>query len=140
MSTGAISVLNGMLPDTKITEPYSPMPRAKASANPVTVAGSSGGIRPRQNVCQRVAPRHAAASSTSASMSTRIGCTVRTMNGSPMKVSTRTLGSRGHGLRGGKKKRRQKEGGRGDEAQPRVGAVNAERYQKAPQPAVLYVQ
>ena len=32
-----------MLPEMKTTEPYSPMARAKASAKPVSSAGSDGG-------------------------------------------------------------------------------------------------
>ena len=94
MSTGAISVLKGMLPDTKTTEPYSPMPRARARAKPVIVAGNRVGTITRRKVWKRVAPRQAAASSTSASRSTRIGCTVRTTKGRPMKVSTSTMANR----------------------------------------------
>ena len=41
MSSGAISVIIGMLPAMKITEPYSPSARAKASAKPVSSAGST---------------------------------------------------------------------------------------------------
>ena len=40
MSTGAISVLNGRLPDTNTTEPYSPKPRANESVKPVVSAGT----------------------------------------------------------------------------------------------------
>ena len=43
ISSGAISDDYGMLPATKITEPYSPTARANASANPVRIAGRSGG-------------------------------------------------------------------------------------------------
>ena len=39
MSSGAISETCGMLPAMKMTEPYSPTPRAKASAKPVSRAG-----------------------------------------------------------------------------------------------------
>nr|GFB98022.1 hypothetical protein [Tanacetum cinerariifolium] len=42
---GRISVFIGMLPAMKITEPYSPTPRANASAKPVSQAGSSAGTR-----------------------------------------------------------------------------------------------
>ena len=63
ISSGAISVFIGMLPAMKTTEPYSPTARAKASAKPVSSAGSSAGRITRQNVCQRLAPRLAAASS-----------------------------------------------------------------------------
>ena len=66
ISSGAISDLNGMLPAMKITEPYSPTPRAKASAKPVSErrARSPAGDHAR-NVCSRVAPSVSAASSTS---------------------------------------------------------------------------
>ncbi len=37
--SGAISVLNGWLPAMKITEPYSPTPRANAKAKPVNRQG-----------------------------------------------------------------------------------------------------
>ena len=49
----------------KMTEPYSPTARAKASAKPVSTAGSSAGRIDAEKVCRRVAPRVAAASSTS---------------------------------------------------------------------------
>ena len=39
MSSGAISVRIGMLPEMKTTEPYSPSARANASVKPVTSAG-----------------------------------------------------------------------------------------------------
>ena len=41
MSSGVISRTIGMLPAMKITEPYSPSARAKASAKPVSSAGVS---------------------------------------------------------------------------------------------------
>ena len=40
ISSGVISDSIGMLPAMKITEPYSPTARAKASAKPVSSAGS----------------------------------------------------------------------------------------------------
>ena len=40
ISSGRISVFIGMLPAMKITDPYSPTPRAKAKAKPVSQAGS----------------------------------------------------------------------------------------------------
>ena len=43
ISSGVISVRIGMLPAMKITEPYSPTPRAKASAKPVSAAGKIAG-------------------------------------------------------------------------------------------------
>ena len=39
MSSGAISVCIGMLPEMKTTDPYSPTARANASAKPVSHAG-----------------------------------------------------------------------------------------------------
>ena len=39
ISSGAISVRIGMLPEMKTTEPYSPTARANASAKPVSQAG-----------------------------------------------------------------------------------------------------
>ena len=71
----------------KITEPYSPSARAKASAKPVSSAGVRIGRMTRVKVCQRVAPSVAAASSTSFCRSSSTGCRVRTTNGRPMKVS-----------------------------------------------------
>ncbi len=76
-----------MLPAMKITEPYSPSARAKASAKPVSRAGVTIGKITRVKVCQRVAPSVAAASSSSFCRSSSTGCKVRTTKGSPMKVS-----------------------------------------------------
>ncbi|CAJ8885775.1 Uncharacterised protein [Burkholderia pseudomallei] len=87
MSSDVISDFIGTLPAMKITEPYSPSARANASAKPVSSAGVTAGSTTRRNVSQRDAPRHAAASSCSRSKSSRTGCTVRTTNGRPMKVS-----------------------------------------------------
>jgi hypothetical protein len=86
ISSGAISETNGMLPAMKITEPYSPTARAKASATPVSTAGASAGSTTLNTVCRRVAPSVAEASSTSRSRSCNTGCTVRTTNGRPMKI------------------------------------------------------
>ena len=77
-----------MLPEMKITEPYSPSARANASAKPVSSAGQNHRQDDaRKTFCKRFAPRLAAASSTSGSRSSSTGCTVRTMNGRPMNVS-----------------------------------------------------
>jgi hypothetical protein len=51
------------------------------------------GTMTARNVCQRLAPSVVAASSTSLSKSCSAGCTVRTTNGSPMKVSATTTPS-----------------------------------------------
>ncbi|MCY1246662.1 hypothetical protein D9M72_599220 [compost metagenome] len=75
----------------KITEPYSPTPRAKARAKPVRPAGSSPGNSTRLIVWKRLAPSVAAASSTSLSISSMIGCTVLTTNGRPTKISATTM-------------------------------------------------
>jgi hypothetical protein len=70
----------------KITEPYSPRPRAKASVKPVRAAGTSRGRRMLRKMRQRPAPRLAAASSSSGPRSASTGWTERTTNGSPMNV------------------------------------------------------
>ncbi|MNT91497.1 hypothetical protein D3C72_2326060 [compost metagenome] len=82
-----------MLPEIKTTEPYSPVARAKDSANPVSSAGRIAGRITRWKVCSRLAPRLAAASSSSCSTSSSTGCTVRTTNGRPMNVSATTTPS-----------------------------------------------
>ena len=69
ISSGVISVRIGMLPDMNTTDPYSPIARAKAMANPAKAAGKMVGNTTWEKVCQRVAPRLAAASSSSFSMS-----------------------------------------------------------------------
>src|SRR6185369_3997915 len=93
ISSDVISVRIGMLPEMKTTEPYSPRARANDRANPVRSAGITAGKITRQNVCQRVAPRLAAASSDSRSISSIAGCKVRTTNGSPMNVSAMMIPS-----------------------------------------------
>ena len=74
-----------MLPAMKMTEPYSPTARAKASARPAAAAGASAGSTTRVTARQREAPSSAAASSNSGSRSASTGCTVRTTKGRPMK-------------------------------------------------------
>jgi hypothetical protein len=91
MSNGTISVFIGMLPEMKTTEPYSPIARAKARANPVRRAGATVGRTTRRKVCERRAPRLAAASSTSTSRSSSTGWTVRTTNGRPMKTKATVI-------------------------------------------------
>jgi hypothetical protein len=61
--SGGISEIMGMLPAMKITEPYSPTPRAKAMAQPVTSAGAISGKTTRRKIFHRPAPKVAAASS-----------------------------------------------------------------------------
>ncbi len=53
ISSEAISVFIGMLPEMNTTEPYSPSARANDRAKPVSSAGSTAGRITRQNVCQR---------------------------------------------------------------------------------------
>ena len=89
--SGAISETFGRLPAMKMTEPYSPTARAKASEKPVRIAGVSRGRITREMVCQRLAPSVAAASSSSCSNSSSTGCTVRTTKGRPMKMSAMTM-------------------------------------------------
>src|SRR5712692_178633 len=74
----------------KMTEPYSPIARAKARANPVMIVGSRVGAMMLRKVRNRPAPSVAATSSTSRSMCSSTGCSVRTTNGSPTKVSAIT--------------------------------------------------
>ena len=61
-------------------------------AAPVSMAGARDGSTTRSRL-QRVAPSVAAASSTSRLRSWITGCTVRTTNGRPMKVSATTTPS-----------------------------------------------
>ena len=93
ISSGTTSVSSGMLPAMKMTEPYSPRPRAKASAKPVSRAGVIAGRMIRLKVCQRLAPRLIAASSSSGGSSWSTGSTVRTTKGRPMKVRATTMPS-----------------------------------------------
>ena len=85
--SGVISVDIGRLPAMNTTEPYSPMPRASASAKPVSAAGAIAGSTTRVTVCQRLAPSIVAASSSSGSSCCKSGCTERTTNGRPVKIS-----------------------------------------------------
>ena len=83
MTSGAISLLKGRLPAMKITEPYSPTARAKASAQPATSAGATVGSTSDRKRRPAPAPSVSAASSTSGSRSCSTGWTERTTNGSP---------------------------------------------------------
>ena len=88
MRSGVISVTIGMLPEMKITEPYSPSARAKASAKPVSSAGSTPGRSRARKVCQRDrAERRRRLFQLARRSSSSTGCTVRTTNGRPMNVS-----------------------------------------------------
>src|SRR4029079_8473416 len=57
ISTGAVSVLFGMLPDTKTIAPNSPRLRANVSRAPAALAGRSAGSITLRNVVHRPAPR-----------------------------------------------------------------------------------
>ena len=91
MRSGAISEMKGMLPAMKITDPYSPTARARASAKPVRIAGISEGRITWNTVWRRLAPSVADASSSSRSNSSSTGCTVRTTKGRPMKISAMAM-------------------------------------------------
>ena len=86
MSSGAISVSYGRLPAMNTTLPYSPMPRANASAAPVRSGEKSSGKITRRNVSQRPAPKSAAASSSRGPSSRRTGWTLRGTKGIPTKI------------------------------------------------------
>ena len=81
MNTEATSVLNGMLPEIRTSEPNSPIERAKASAIPERIAGRRFGRMIRRKVVSGPAPSEAAASSMSVSSSISTGCTERITNG-----------------------------------------------------------
>ena len=70
------------MPDSSTSEPYSLIARAKDSAAPEVMAGARLGRMISRKMVNRLAPSEAAASSTSGSISSSTGCTVRTTNGS----------------------------------------------------------
>ena len=61
------SVSNGKLPEMKTMAPNSPRLRAKERLHPAMNAGKIAGQMTRANICQLVAPKDRAASSTSVS-------------------------------------------------------------------------
>ncbi len=71
------SVSNGKLPDMKTIAPNSPRLRAKERLQPAMNAGKIAGQIIRGNICQLLAPKDLAASSTSVATSSSTGCTVR---------------------------------------------------------------
>ena len=75
-------------------EPNSPTARAKARPAPASTEGSTLGRMTRNSTWRRVAPREAAASSTSASSSASTGWTLRTQKGSVTKSSAAATPSR----------------------------------------------
>ena len=94
MRTDVTSVWNGRLPESRTSEPYSLTPRAKDRAAPAAMAGARLGRMTRRNVVTLLAPREAAASSTSRSSSSRTGCTIRTTKGSVTKRKARKTAGR----------------------------------------------
>src|SRR5580704_1118692 len=88
---GAICDLPGIFPAMKITEPYSPIARAKANANPLSQAGKISGKITRRKIVDLLAPRLNAACSYSVSQSRSTGWTVRTTKGSPTNIRTSTI-------------------------------------------------
>ena len=84
----------GRLPLSSTSEPYSLIARANESVAPAKIAGASVGRMTRRNVVAREAPREAAASSTSVSISSSTGCTVRTTNGTVTNASARNTALR----------------------------------------------
>ena len=86
--------MSGRLPESSTSEPYSLIPRAKDSAAPAKMAGTRVGRVIRRKVVKRLAPSDAAASSTSVSISSSTGCTVRTMNGRVTNAMARTTAFR----------------------------------------------
>ena len=83
MSSGAISVLIGMLPEMNTTEPYSPSARANASAKPVRSGGKTSG---EDHVPERLPARgaeHRGRLFEIGVQSSSTGCTVRTTKGKP---------------------------------------------------------
>src|SRR4051812_6708274 len=91
INSGAISVRIGMFPEMNTTEPYSPTPRANASAKPVSHAGYRYGKMIRPSTYSRDAPRLVAASSISASAPSMTDCSVLTTKGRPINTSATTM-------------------------------------------------
>ena len=87
MNTEPTSVLLGMFPEIRTTEPNSPRQRASARPPPARIAGMRLGSTIRRKIVEERAPSEAAASSMSRSSSIRTGCTARTTKGSVTKAS-----------------------------------------------------
>ena len=113
ISSGAISDMHGMLPAMKITEPYSPTARAKASAKPVSSAGQQRRQDdPRRMVCS------------AAGAERRRGF-----------LDSRSSSSQ-HRLHRAHDEGQADEDQRDDDAERRVGDLDAERRAGAADPAV----
>ena len=102
-----------MLPAMKMTEPYSPMARARASAKPVRSAGTSAGRVTRSTTC-------------------KAGCAERC--GGFLFLAIDLLQNRLHGAHD---EGQADEGERDDDADRRVADLEAEEiHQRLPEPAV----
>ena len=87
ISSGEISVRIGMLPEMNTTDPYSPTARANASAKPVSHAGKRYGRMTRVSTCAAAGAEARRRLLDLAVESSMTGCSVRTTNGRPMKIS-----------------------------------------------------
>ena len=105
-----------MLPAMKITEPYSPTPRAKASAKPVRSAGAEAGRMTREDGLQAVGAER---------------------GGGFLDLAVDLLHDRLHGAH---HERQADEDQRDDDAERRVGDLDAERRQQRAEPAVRRVE
>ncbi len=94
MLTAETSVRNGRLPESKLTEPNSPIARANARPVPVSIAGTRFGRMMRRAMRNGDAPSDAAAASMSRSSSMSTGCTVRTTKGSVTKSNATVIAVR----------------------------------------------
>src|SRR5512133_3966304 len=92
--TDATSVEYGRLPDSRISDPYSLIARQNDKAAPEVIADARLGRITILSVVNRLAPREAAASSTSCSSSRSTGCTVRTMKGNVTKRKAKKTATR----------------------------------------------
>ena len=93
ISSGAISVRIGMLPEMNTTEPYSPTARANASAKPVSSAGQDRRQDHARERLPRLAPEAGGGLLDFRSRSSSTGCTRPDHERKPMKVSATTMPS-----------------------------------------------
>src|SRR5262245_44023137 len=91
MYSGAVWVRPARLPETKIVEPNSPTARAKVSSAPDTMAPRKLGSVTCQNVCQRVAPMVAEASSSERLIVSKTGLITPNANGKVTKIFAKTI-------------------------------------------------
>ena len=116
MRSGAISDTKGMLPAMKMTEPYSPTARARASASPVRRAGSDR----REDHAEDGLPARGAE-----------------RRGDFLDVAVEVLE---HRLDGAHDEWQADEDERDEDAGRRVGDLDAERREELPDPAVRRVE